>query len=250
MDDVAPHQALARIFDLVRVGNKYVDTEAPWALNKKKDPRLSTVLRTTLELGALVSALLVPFLPSKGAQALGKFGKDAAWGESLIARVVNAGTTLSSLDDGARIDVGDPLFPRFLELPPQIAALFLKETPVSETTPPAAPAPAGKPTITYDDFAKLELKVGRIVAAEKHPNADKLLVLKVDIGEAAPRTIVAGIAKKFAPEQLTGRSVVVVTNLAPAKLRGVVSEGMLLAAGGDQLVDLVSVAADPGTIVR
>ena len=107
-----------------------------------------------------------------------------------------------------------------------------------------------KPLITYDDFAKLELRTGKVVAAAKHPDADRLLVLQVDVGEEKPRQIVAGIAAKFTPEELVGRTLVVVANLAPAKLRGVESQGMLLAAGGPQLVDLVNVEAAPGTIVR
>ena len=258
MDDLQPNIALARIFDLVRIGNKYVDTQAPWALNKKGDERVRTVMRTVLEIGALLGALLVPFLPHKAPELLAKFGKDGAWGTRYLGSVVAHDVTLDALSAGDHVAAGDPLFPRFLELPAPIAALFVKETPVPdskpvETAPVAAAEPAvaaGKAPISYDDFAKLELKVGKIVGAEKHPNADRLLVLKVDVGEAAPRTIVAGIAKKFAPEELVGRSVVVVCNLIPAKLRGIMSEGMLLAAGGDQLVDLVNVAADPGTIVR
>ena len=104
--------------------------------------------------------------------------------------------------------------------------------------------------ITFDDFQKLNLRAGKVLTAEKHPNADRLLVMTVDVGEEAPRTIVAGIATKFAPEELVGRSVVVVVNLKPAKLRGIVSEGMILAAGGQDVVDLVSVNAEPGEIVR
>ena len=87
-------------------------------------------------------------------------------------------------------------------------------------------------------------------ALQKHPNADRLLVLTVDIGEESPRTIVAGIANKFSPEELVGRQVVVVANLKPAKLRGIESQGMLLAAGGKEVIDLVSVNAAPGSIVR
>ena len=107
-------------------------------------------------------------------------------------------------------------------------------------------------TITYDDFAKIKLRTGKVVSAEKHPNADKLLVLQVDVGEADPRTIVAGIASRFAPADLVGRTVVVVVNLAPAKLRGVVSQGMLLAAGGDKgVIELATVAdCGPGEVVR
>lgn len=101
------------------------------------------------------------------------------------------------------------------------------------------PVPAAA-LISYDDFAKVALRVGLVVSAEKHPNADRLLVLKVDVGEEAPRQIVAGIAKFYEPEALVGKRVVVVTNLAPAKLRGVESQGMLLAAGGSEIASLLT----------
>ena len=106
--------------------------------------------------------------------------------------------------------------------------------------------------ITFEDFMKVQLKVGRVLSAEKHPDADKLLVLKVDIGEQAPRQIVAGIASRYTPDELKGRAVVVVANLKPADLRGVESQGMLLAAGGREVVGLVTIPEDaaPGTIVR
>lgn len=106
--------------------------------------------------------------------------------------------------------------------------------------------------ITYDDFAKVALRVGIVVAAEKHPNADRLLVLQVDIGEAQPRQIVAGIAKVYDPEVLVGKRIIVVANLAPAKLRGVESQGMLLAAGGSDVASLLTPIHDvaAGSIVK
>ena len=94
-----------------------------------------------------------------------------------------------------------------------------------------APVPAVDDAITFDDFMKLKFRSGFVQAAHKHPNADRLLVLQVDVGEPEPRTIVAGLATRYTPEDLVGRTVIVVVNLKPAKLRGVVSEGMLLAAG-------------------
>ena len=104
--------------------------------------------------------------------------------------------------------------------------------------------------IAFDDFAKLQLKVGVIQGAKQHPDADRLLVLEVDIGEPQPRTIVAGIKSAFEPDALVGRKVVVVANLKPAKLRGVESQGMVLAAGASEVIDLISVDAPVGEIVR
>jgi methionyl-tRNA synthetase C-terminal region/beta chain len=107
-----------------------------------------------------------------------------------------------------------------------------------------------KDPITFDDFSALDLRAGLVVAAEPHPNADRLLVLQVDIGEGTPRSIVAGIASRFEPEALVGRQVVIVANLKPATLRGVMSEGMMLAAGAKEVVNLCAVDAPPGTVVR
>jgi methionine--tRNA ligase beta chain len=116
--------------------------------------------------------------------------------------------------------------------------------------PPAAPAgstanstPAGKPTITYDDFAKLELRVGRVLEANAHPNADRLIVLTVDLG-TEKRQIIAGIRAWYAPEALVGKLVVVVANLAPRKMRGLESNGMVLASTGAE-----PSADNPGLVV-
>ena len=129
-----------------------------------------------------------------------------------------------------------------------------------DTAPDAAPdtaldasaAPAGPPEIGFDDFMKVALRAGCVLAAAAHPNADRLLVLTVDVGEAAPRTIVAGLASKYAPADLVGRTVVVVVNLKPAKLRGVWSQGMILAAGEKAVEGLATLTAAvaPGTIIR
>ncbi|MDP6047636.1 MAG: methionine--tRNA ligase subunit beta [Phycisphaerae bacterium] len=116
------------------------------------------------------------------------------------------------------------------------------ETPKTEETQPAEePQDTGKPTITYDDFCKLDLKIGTIVEAGSHPNADRLIVLQVDIGTET-RQIIAGIKTYYEPETLVGKQIVVVTNLAPRKMRGMESNGMLLAASaveGDELQDVV-----------
>lgn len=111
----------------------------------------------------------------------------------------------------------------------------------------------GKELISFEDFAKLELKVGKIILASRHPDPKitKLLVLQVDVGETAPRQIVAGIGQKFLPDDLAGKRIIVVTNLAPVVLRGVESTAMLLAAGDDfGVVDLPTVNAEPGSPVR
>jgi methionyl-tRNA synthetase len=116
-------------------------------------------------------------------------------------------------------------------------------------TPAAIPAekPVEKPIVQYDDFVKLDLRVARIIAAEAHPNADKLVVLKVDMGGGQERQILAGIRQWYAPEQLVGKSIVLVANLAPRKMRGLESNGMLLAATvkeGEEYRDVVVITLD------
>ena len=105
--------------------------------------------------------------------------------------------------------------------------------------------------IQYDDFARLALKTARVLTAERHPNADRLLVLTLDAGEATPRTVCAGIAQAYAPEALVGETVVLLANLAPRKIRGVESNGMLLAAGEGETLKLTTVPGDmpPGTAI-
>lgn len=242
MDRLQFQQALVALWDVVKAGNKHIDTTQPWALNKAGETAaLAAVMRDVLEVCALVGTLMAPVLPSKGPELVAKLGASppTEWLTELLA----GRRVLDGLTAGSALQTGDPLFPRHRELPPKIAALFAVEEPEEVPLPEID-------WIAYDDFAKVELKVGTVLSADIHPNADKLLVLQVELGEARPRTICAGIKSVFEPAALVGRSVVVVANLAPRTLRGVASEGMILAAGGADVVDLVSAAAPPGAPVR
>ncbi len=250
MRALQPSVALAAAIALVSAGNKYIDTRKPWALNREgRVDELRTVQRTTLELCHLVAALLGPVMPEKTRELLAKLGRDDDTARTWLQTVLSGAPPLDGLTTGAPVRVGDPLFPRFRELPAAIAALF--SAPPEPEPPPMAELAPTKPVITYDDFSKVDLRVARIVACAPHPNADRLLVLTVDAGEPTTRTIVAGIRSKFAPEQLIGRNIVIVANLAPAKLRGVESQGMLLAASaGDLLCDVIGADAPPGSLVK
>lgn len=241
MEGFAPRQALEGLWELVRAGNKYLDTEQPWRLNKEgRTDRLAAVLRNALEACRVAASHLWCACPRKMAELLDRLG---ASGPDLAP-------SLDRLPVGRPIAARDPLFPRVLELP---AGLQPPPPPPAEEKPavsePAAPLPA---EITYEDFAKLALRTAKVLAAERHPNADRLLVLKVDAGEPEPRTIVAGIAAVYTPEELVGRTVVIVANLKPAKLRGVMSQGMLLAAGGSDVASLLSPIREvaPGSVVK
>jgi len=251
------NKALEGLWTLISAGNKYIDTHAPWALNKAGDTeRLGQVLRIVLEISFIAAALLLCVLPDRAEQLLNKLGMSVDDARAWLAKALNDDSDwLNALRAGAPVEVGEPLFPRFRELPPTIAALFEQEQakpakPAKAPKAEAPPAPVADELIAFEDFAKVKLRAGKILAASPHPNADKLLVLSVDIGEERPRQIVAGIAAKYAPETLVGKQVVVVINLKPAKLRGAMSEGMLLAAGGKEIVDLVTVDATPGEVVR
>ena len=150
-----------------------------------------------------------------------------------------------------------PVFPRVE--PERQAALIDQWTPVpggapadAAAPPDGAAAPSPQPSdIAYDDFQKLDLRVAKVTAAERVPKADKLLKLTLDVG-GDPRTVVSGIAPAYAPEQMVGKTVVYLANLAPRKIRGVLSQGMILAAGGDEVLALSGVDRDvpPGTPVR
>ena len=242
--------ALESLWRLVQAGNKYIDDMEPWKLNREgQTERLAGVMRRCLEVCRVAAVLLSPVAPGKSQELAQKLGMNGLKVEGVGA--------LSGLEDGAAVSAGEPLFPRMVELPERI------QTALQGALPEKAQAAADKaeakkkkqeaqvdaqaeenPYIQFEDFMKVQLKVGEIVEADKHPNADRLLALKVEVGEDRPRSIVAGIAAKYAPADLVGKKIVIVANLKPRKLRGVLSEGMLLAATGEELEGLVTL--DPG----
>ncbi|MCB9763475.1 MAG: methionine--tRNA ligase [Alphaproteobacteria bacterium] len=266
MDRLAYQEATREIVGIAQAGNNYIQTQQPWALNKAGDTaRLAGVMRRTLEVCRVVAVLLQPFCPNKAGELLGRLGLSDARLDADLAR-------LSGLTEGATLTLGDPLFPRLLELPDAITAALEAArgaAPLKSLDAEAGPTPpkkskkkapkARKPepppppgAISKDQFEQVQLRAGRVLAAEAHPNADRLLVLTVDLGEDRPRTICAGVAGRYQPDELVGLTVVVVANLKPAKLRGVPSEGMILAAGdGDGLAMVTTLAeVEPGAIVR
>ncbi len=207
-------RALEEIMAAVRKANKYVADQAPWTLAKDPDQseRLGTVLRSCVEALRVASVLLEPVLPAKSPELRQQLGLDA---------------TPAHLDDARRWDgvpagtvtrPGEPLFPRI-----DLEAL------AAEIAAPAEAPLVHKDEIAIDDFAKVELRLAHVQHVEPHPKADKLLVLTVKMGPET-RTIVSGIRAHYAPEDLIGKTVVIVANLKPVKLRGVTSQGMILAA--------------------
>ncbi len=270
MDAMAPSRALEEIWRIVGDLNRFVDTSAPWALAKAGEgERLAAVLHAAAEGLLLVSMALDAFMPDTAVAIRARLGVELPLDWSYAASI-DAPPGALRISVGSRVAPADPLFPRLdrAEIEARLARVAAlaeptKESPVTDSPSPersaasapsvvAAPTDASAP-ISYDTFSSIDLRVGLVVAAEPVPKAKKLLKLTVDLGEATPRTIVAGLALSYAPETLQGKRVAVVANLAPAKLMGVESQGMVLAAGdGPDDLRVIEPAADlpPGTRIK
>lgn len=235
MDHMELNQAIKDVWNLIGRANKYIDETAPWIL--AKDPaqaeRLQAVMYNLAEALRIIAILIAPFVPVTAPKiyeqlGLGKpesfFMADAVWGK---------------LATGTKVQKGEPLFPRIevteagetvIAATKKTAAKAIKaEAPKAEAKKEAKPAAAAAGEISIDDFAKIDLRVATVIAAERVPKTDKLIKLQVKIGNEE-RTIVSGIAQHYEPENLIGKNVIVIANLKPAKLRGIESRGMVLAA--------------------
>ena len=238
--------ALEAMWDLLSAGNKFLDSREPWALFKDgKQVELEAVLYDVLDCVRVVAIMIAPFMPEVADEICRQLGLDPA--VAIAWEQVEAG----HLPANTKIERDNPIFPRL-----DLERLEMKIKAMQEEEPPteAAAAPAGPavPTITYDQFKEMDLRVGEVKEAERVPGADKLLKLMVDIGEAEPRQIVAGIAQEFNPRELLDKCVIVITNLQPATIRGVESRGMILAAGEAQVLAMLTVDRDcpVGTKIR
>jgi len=222
-------EALKAVWELLSYLNRHIEEAAPWRLYKDGKQAEVDALMYTLAEGLRQSAvLLYPFMPTVAEQIARQIGwEHAEWKWSSLA--------WGGLTAGSRVQPEGPIFPRIVEKEKDgVKEKAVEETPIVAAAPPE-PQPTETvtpeiPLITIDEFARVQLKVGTILTAEKHPKADKLVKLQVDLGEAEPRQIIAGIAAFYPPDTLVGRQIIVVANLHPAKLRGEISQGMLLAA--------------------
>ena len=236
MDEYKVADALEAIFSLARRSNKYIDETMPWSLAKDETgkERLKAVMYNLIESIRFIAVLLKPFMPSASAEIL----------KQINCEDLSGWNSLATFGAVGEIKVGTPeaLFARIDE------AKKLEEI-ESELTPPAKDLKL-KDEISIEDFAKLDLRVAKVVAAEKVEKADKLLKLTLDLA-GNTRTIVSGIAKSYKPEDMVGKNVIVIANLKPAKIRGVESHGMLLAAsdGDDILVCTTDGEIESGTAV-
>ncbi|MBW2453681.1 MAG: methionine--tRNA ligase [Deltaproteobacteria bacterium] len=243
-DACSPTRALEAIWAGLSAANVYVDKAAPWVARKKEPERVGTIVTTLAEALEAASVLVAPVMPTVSAamrEQLGLAPLGPVVGRDLWP------LTLARRTPGTSLKQGEPIFPRLDKQ--RVAALLTEFAPPEvqgAAAPTEAPKPEAKPTVTFDDFAKLDLRVGVVVAAEKVKKKDRLLSLKVDVGDEAPRSLVAGIARSYEPRELLGRRVVVLCNLAPRKFgKGLVSEGMMLAVGGNEGIDLLAVDGEP-----
>jgi methionyl-tRNA synthetase len=248
LNELAFHKALARLWEYVRLVNRYVDEQAPWALarNPAQRPQLDTVLYNQIESLRIIALFLFPFMPHTAAAMWRQLGIQ----EDIAKQHLGTATVWGGACPGTAIQPGEQLFPRIEAGRP---------TPPAERKAEALRAEAiGSPTkeassvtVSFEEFQKLDLRVARIITAEIVPKADKLLKLTVDIGREQ-RTVVAGIAQSYSPQALVGKSIILVANLAPRTLRGVESQGMILAAESDGQIVLASFDApvNPGSQVK
>lgn len=226
MDSYHFSSALAEVFKVISRANKYIDETMPWILAKdeSKSARLATVLYNLLEVIRITSVLLSPFMPSTMPKIWNQIGADegAVKWESIYSFGV--------LNDEVTVKKSDVLFPR-IDINSEIEELnsLLEKKPEIKKDEDLDKAGI----ISIDDFAKVKLRTGKILSCEKVPKAKKLLKLKIDDGRGG-RQIVSGIAKWYSPEDLIGKNIIFVANLAPAKLMGVESQGMLLACDADE----------------
>jgi methionyl-tRNA synthetase len=219
-------EALGELMNVARLGNKYLADEEPWKMVKTDPERVKTQMYVALQVAAALRVLCEPFLPFTACKLAGmlKTSDDLNW-KSIAERS-------DLLPAGHTIGAGEILFAQIEDAEIQIQIDKLEATKTANAMEEKTIDPQ-KATATFEDFAKIDLRVGTIISAEKMPKANKLLVLKVQTG-LDTRTIVSGIAEHFTPEEVVGKRVTVLINLAPRALRGVESEGMLLLANDAQ----------------
>lgn len=232
--------ALQALWQLVNEGNKYIDSQAPWSLHREgRREELDDVLYNVLETLRALAIALSPVMPTAAEEiwrqlGLGNFERQR-WAHA---------KEWGRLPPGGYTERPRPIFPRIRqkgEGPPSLTTPAKESAAMAET----------KPVITYEEFQRLDLRIAEVMAAERVPNTEKLLKLTVNDGQGQ-RVIVAGIATHYRPEELVGRKIVLLANLQPARIRGIESQGMLLAAGEGAIISLLQPDQDvpPGTVVR
>ncbi|NLP30308.1 MAG: methionine--tRNA ligase [Clostridiales bacterium] len=238
MDRFSFSTALEEIWTVIRRTNKYIDETTPWILAKDEDSkeRLNTVLHNLAESIRVVSVLIYPFMHTTSTEIrkqLGLWYAEPEWKDTEVFDAM----------DGEKVKKGEAIFPR-MDIEKELSELEK----MNEDNTPKKEYPAIKDIIQFEDFDKIDLRVGEVVACGKHPNADKLLVFQIKMGNET-RQIVSGVAESYKPEDTIGQKVIVVANLAPRKFRGKLSSGMLLFADNGDRYEFVTTSAPDGEIV-
>ena len=245
------NRSLEAIWHVVQLANQYVDKTAPWTLakNERDAEQLKTVLYTMAEILRCLSIAIYAVMPKSAQTICAQLGVSDEFAQTLpIDR-----TKWGCLIPGTAIQKGPSLFPR-IDSKTQ-GAKPVTESPVpsqpTAATPISTPTAPASPQITIDEFMKVQLKTATILSAERVPKSEKLIKLQVSLG-SEQRQIVAGIGKKYEPDALVGKTIVIVANLKPAKLMGIESQGMVLAAGDADVRGLLTIQeeVDPGTKVK
>ena len=240
MESFQFHNALQAVWKFISNMNKYVDVTAPWELAKKKSSRksLAVVIYNMLEGLRIISGLIYPVMPDTAAKMQKHLGLDPKRPFYLLDQL----KTWKSIKSGTRLPKSIVLFPRVDPTEKAANPLVKPQAAVNRSEI--------KPEITLEEFSRIDLRVATVVHAERIPRAKKILKLEVDLGQK--RTIVAGIAQNYTPEELIGKQIIIVANLKPAKLMGIVSNGMLIAAVDDSGPTLAALdkPVDPGIPLR
>lgn len=253
--------AIKAVWAFIGMANKYIDETAPWILAKdaNRKQELANVMYNLVEALRIISGMIMPYMPSTAEKLWQQLNLPGSIWELRLADMQRWGGTPADMHIGE----AQQLFPRIeVEAPkgqPDKAEKKAQKNPKEQNAPKGqknqqaqkqetkAASEAGE--ITIDDFSKIKLRVAKVLAAEAVPKADKLLKLKVDLGDEQ-RELVSGIARQYSPEELVGKNVIVVANLKPAKIRGVVSHGMILAASKEDELQVVTVDMPVGSEVR
>lgn len=248
IENFSYNNALAHIWEFISRTNKYIDQTEPWVLAKDEEEakRLDTVLYNLIDSIRIISQLIEPFIHHTAEEIQKQLGikEGLKWEDASSFGLYKAGT---------KVERGDNLFPR-LDVDKEVEALAKANKDLFEKRQAKRNKGAKEETntITIDDFDKVELRTAKVLDCKNHPDADKLLVFQLDLGDEK-RQVVSGIRKYYEPEDLVGKTVVVVTNLAPVKLRGVESNGMILSAESkDGRLSLITSLedVDPGAGVK
>ena len=254
MEKLEYNKALSAVWEVIGSANRYIDESAPWVLAKdaSKRERLAGVLYNSAEVLRIITLYLYPYMPEAAKEIWRQLGIE----DDIASVSLDSACKWNGLKTGLRVNKGSVLFPRIetsnetQESEVRSQKLEIRDK-KPETKEKRTIVQENSDTITIEEFAKIKLRVGKIISAESVPNSKKLIKLLVDIGDEK-RQLVAGIALHYKLEDVVGKSVVIVANLKPAKLMGIESQGMVLAASSGDILTLLQPAQDiqPGAIVK